>query len=117
MKHEMKQNKNKEMTQNGIVYATKNKQSARRKGTLAPRHNRKKENKAKRGPGSSRALVIRKYYLALRLYRSTQTHPAIPSSAAMLAKYYLALWHYGTTLGFRTEPCHGVPSTVYGKRS
>lgn len=53
MKHEMKQNKNKEMTQNGIVYATKNKQSARRKGTLAPRHNRKKEKKTKpkEGPG------------------------------------------------------------------
>jgi len=72
MKHEMKQNKNKEMTQNGIVYATKNKQSARRKGTLAPRHNRKKRKAKKKYDGVwNRALVIRKYYLALRLYRST----------------------------------------------
>jgi len=71
MKLELKQNKNKEMTQNGIVYATKNKQSARRKGTLAPRHNRKKEKKTKQKEyeGSGGSAVIRKYYLELRYHR------------------------------------------------
>jgi len=37
MKLELKQNKNKEMIQQSIVYATETKQSAHRQETLAPR--------------------------------------------------------------------------------